>query len=70
MKQLADLFPNEFEYLKGVYEFRSDRPAIELLAGDATLLDYLNGKLTDSDLEIYLKESENRWAKAIKPFRY
>lgn len=70
LKQLADLFPNEFEYLKGVYEFRSDRPAIELLAGDATLLDYLNGKLTDSDLEIYLKESENRWSKAIKPFRY
>lgn len=70
MKQLLELFPKEFEYLKGVYEFRSDRPAIELLCGDSTLLDYLYGKRTDSELEIYLKESESRWTKLIKPFRY
>ncbi|MDH5657239.1 MAG: DUF1343 domain-containing protein, partial [Spirochaetia bacterium] len=28
---------NDFEYLKGVYEYRSDLPAIELLAGDEEL---------------------------------
>ncbi|EOQ97521.1 PF07075 family protein [Leptospira wolbachii serovar Codice str. CDC] len=70
LKQLAELFPKDFEYLKGVYEFRSDRPAIELLTGDPILLDYLNGKLSDSDLEIYLKESEKRWVQTIKAFRY
>ncbi|TGK78790.1 DUF1343 domain-containing protein [Leptospira montravelensis] len=70
LKQIRELFPKDFDYLKGVYEFRSDRPAIELLAGDSTLLDYLNGKLRDSDLEIYLQESERLWARVIKPFRY
>ncbi|MCG6145717.1 DUF1343 domain-containing protein [Leptospira bandrabouensis] len=70
LKQVAELFPKDFDYLKGVYEFRSDRPAIELLAGDSTLLDYLYGKVTDSDLENYLQESESLWARAIKPFRY
>ncbi|PJZ45052.1 DUF1343 domain-containing protein [Leptospira brenneri] len=70
LKQLKELFPNEFEYLKGVYEFRSDRPAIELLAGDTVLLDYLNSNVSDSDLKEYLNQSESRWIKAIKPFRY
>lgn len=70
LKQVAELFPNEFEYLKGVYEFRSDRPAIELLAGDKLLLEYLNGNLSDSDLEAYLNQSESQWTRATKPFRY
>ncbi|MCW7467102.1 DUF1343 domain-containing protein [Leptospira levettii] len=70
LKQIHELFPNQFEFLKGVYEFRSDRPAIELLAGDSYLLDYLYGKYSDSDLERYLEEKESVWNKAIKPFRY
>lgn len=70
LKQMGELFSDQFSYLKGVYEFRSDRPAIELLVGDAFLLDYLTGKHTDSELESYLSETENDWSKAIKPFRY
>ncbi|TGM44026.1 DUF1343 domain-containing protein [Leptospira biflexa] len=70
LKQLRELFPDQFAFLKGVYEFRSDRPAIELLVGDPYLLDYLYGNHTESDLETYLKENETRWSKAIKPYLY
>ncbi|EOQ87695.1 PF07075 family protein [Leptospira yanagawae serovar Saopaulo str. Sao Paulo = ATCC 700523] len=70
LKQLGELFPDQFSYLKGVYEFRSDRPAIELLVGDAFLLEYLDGKHSDSVLESYLSEKENDWLKAVKPYRY
>ncbi|TGK49335.1 DUF1343 domain-containing protein [Leptospira kanakyensis] len=70
LKQLGELFPKEFEYLKGVYEFRSDRPAIELLAGDSVLLDYLYGKLSESALSEYLDQSERHWMKLTKPYRY
>lgn len=70
LRQLGDLYPSQFEYLKGVYEFRSDRPAIELLTGDSYLLEYLHGKHTDSDIELYLEENETRWSKAIKAYRY
>ncbi|TGM74635.1 DUF1343 domain-containing protein [Leptospira bouyouniensis] len=70
LKQLGELFPKQFEFLKGVYEFRSDRPAIELLAGDPYLLDYLYGKHSESDLEMYLENQESLWTKAIKPYRY
>ncbi|XDD45450.1 DUF1343 domain-containing protein [Leptospira sp. WS39.C2] len=70
LKQLNELFPKEFEYLKGVYEFRSDRPAIELLVGDPFLLEYLYGKHSDSEVETYLLENETSWSKQIKPYRY
>ncbi|HBS05122.1 MAG TPA: DUF1343 domain-containing protein [Leptospiraceae bacterium] len=60
----------EFEWKTGVYEFRSDRPAIELLAGDPLLLDYLRSsaepamdQLDEPDLAIleYMSVAESRW---------
>ncbi len=63
LKQLKDLFPNEFAYLKGVYEFRSNLSAIELLVGDPILLEYLHGKSSDKDIEDYLKTQEKTWLK-------
>lgn len=70
LKQMVELFPNEFEFLKGVYEFRSDKPAIELLVGDRFLLDYLAGSVNESSVEIYFEEKEAAWSQKTKPYRY
>ncbi|BDA79540.1 hypothetical protein LPTSP3_g24700 [Leptospira kobayashii] len=70
LKNLKELFPDEFQYLKGVYEFRSDKPAIELLAGDTKLLQYLDGGIPDSELVSYLENEEKNWFLATKRFRY
>jgi uncharacterized protein YbbC (DUF1343 family) len=54
----------DFEFKRGVYEFRSDRPAIELLAGDDTTVSYLyGGGVTEVEIRDYFEESEQRWIK-------
>lgn len=70
LKNISELFPKEFEFLKGVYEFRSDRPAIELLAGDSFLLEYLDGRHKEDDLEDYLSKAEKAWTFQTKEFQY
>jgi uncharacterized protein YbbC (DUF1343 family) len=52
----------------GTYEFRSDRPAIELLAGDPVLLDYLEGRADEQTLREALKQGEQDWAARIAPY--
>lgn len=42
----------EFQWKTGVYEFRSDRPAIELLAGDPWMLEYLRNSPAPSQNEL------------------
>ncbi|TGK31069.1 DUF1343 domain-containing protein [Leptospira gomenensis] len=63
IRMLREEYPNEFAYRDGAYEFRSDRPAIELLVGDRILLDYLNGEYSDSIVFEYLQEAEASWRK-------
>lgn len=70
LKHVRELFPTDFEFLKGVYEFRSDRPAIELLVGDSFLLDYLHSKVSDSAVSEYLVEKQIDWQQKTKTFRY
>ena len=64
----------EFQWKTGVYEFRSDRPAIELLAGDSLLLEYLQrspapktDRLDDADRALLERMSaeEGRWMEII-----
>lgn len=69
IRTFREIYPNEFDFLKGVYEFRSDRPAIELLVGDDLLLSYLNGQESYRTIKEYLKVQENMWTKKIKQFR-
>ncbi|PJZ43276.1 hypothetical protein CH370_02285 [Leptospira kmetyi] len=66
IRMLREEYPNGFEYRAGAYEFRSDRPAIELLVGDRFLLDYLDGKYSDSIVFDYLNEQERTWKKKCK----
>ncbi len=70
LKNVKELFPENFEFLKGVYEFRSDRPAIELLVGDKKLLDYLEGKVSESEVCDYLDSCEKSWVLRTKGERY
>ena len=51
----------EFEFRRGVYEFRSDRPAIEILAGDDVLLEYLRGEASFQRVREALQEGEEAW---------
>jgi uncharacterized protein YbbC (DUF1343 family) len=65
IRTIKDFYKDEFTFLNGPYEFRSDLSAIELLAGDDTILGYLNGKLGYKQIKEYLKESEKNWGKVI-----
>jgi uncharacterized protein YbbC (DUF1343 family) len=70
LRNVRELFPDDFAFLTGVYEFRSDRPAIELLVGDAYLLSYLNGQSKDSSVLEYLEMQETEWNSKTKAYRY
>ncbi|WCL48897.1 DUF1343 domain-containing protein [Leptospira sp. GIMC2001] len=67
---VREVYPKNFQYLDGVYEFRSDRPAIELLVGDPILLDYINGGQDRKEIMNYLEFEESEWKQKIKPYRY
>ncbi|GBF49834.1 hypothetical protein LPTSP4_13540 [Leptospira ryugenii] len=70
IKNTKELFPDAFKFLTGVYEFRSDKPAIELLVGDSFLLDYVNGKVSETACLEYLEHQEKQWILKTKDFRY
>ncbi|HMZ61652.1 MAG TPA: DUF1343 domain-containing protein, partial [Leptospiraceae bacterium] len=63
LRTLKDYYSTKFEYLQGPYEFRSDRPAVELLAGDDLLVSYLYGKGKYSEIREYLNSEEKKWEK-------
>jgi uncharacterized protein YbbC (DUF1343 family) len=65
LRTLREFYPNEFQFLKGVYEFRSDHSAIELLAGDDKILNFLNGDSNYLELEEYFKNEETKWKKKL-----
>ena len=52
----------------GKYEYGSDKTAIELIAGDAVILNYLKGKTEISDLLDVLNEGENEWINRASPY--
>lgn len=68
IRMLREEYPDDFAYRDGAYEFRSDKPAIELLVGDRILLDYLGGKENDFRILEYMKESERDWKKRTARF--
>ncbi|MCC5813248.1 MAG: DUF1343 domain-containing protein [Leptospira sp.] len=68
LKTIKEFYPQDFRFLEGVYEFRSDRPAIELLVGDPVLLGYLEGKKNAKYIQEYLREAEDEWEELIEKF--
>jgi uncharacterized protein YbbC (DUF1343 family) len=57
-----------FAWREGVYEKGNDKTAIELLAGNALLLDYLKGRASECEIRQALADSEAEWTAASKPF--
>ncbi len=60
--------PKDFAWHSGVYEFYSEKPAIEILLGDKTLLDYLNGEVAFLNVREKLTHYENEWIKTSRQY--
>ncbi|MBX7057345.1 MAG: DUF1343 domain-containing protein [Leptospirales bacterium] len=58
-----------FDWRHGVYEYRSDRPAIELLAGDAIYTDYLLGKRNYAEVREFMEQQEEEWLATASSLR-
>jgi uncharacterized protein YbbC (DUF1343 family) len=56
----------DFAWLECAYEFGSRRPAIELLAGDDTLLGFLRGEVDFGFACEALAEGEETWIESVK----
>jgi uncharacterized protein YbbC (DUF1343 family) len=69
IRTIKEFFPKKFNFLKGVYEFRSDKPAIELLGGDEKIISFLHGKLSYLELSSYFKHQESIWKNKFLPQR-
>ena len=63
IRAIAQLFPGAFQWRTEPYEFVSDRPAIDLLYGNADLREKLMGNETTLD------EIESTWWEDSKNFR-
>jgi uncharacterized protein YbbC (DUF1343 family) len=61
LRTIREKYPEDFEWRHGAYEFRSDRPAIELLCGDPVLLDFINSEISFQDLREYFRNTEKNW---------
>ena len=59
----------ELQWLTGPYEAWSDRPAIELLAGDLDVLNFLNSEGEERLLIEKMKLHEKEWINKTKPFK-
>jgi uncharacterized protein YbbC (DUF1343 family) len=66
LKEISRYFEADTFWRQGTYEFGSDRTAIELLAGDAFLLEFLFHEISSKVLWDYLKTAEDEWSREIK----
>ena len=68
IRYVRDKSGSDFQWRDTVYEFRADRPAIEILTGDATLMNYLSGNVTFSEVKEKLADEEEAWIKEAANF--
>ena len=68
IRYIRDNSANDFGWRDEVYEFREDRLAIELLAGDPLLIDYLNGRCEFNLVKEAFIEEEDKWIKQAKSY--
>jgi uncharacterized protein YbbC (DUF1343 family) len=66
LKETSRYFDAEKFWRPGAYEFGNEKTAIELLAGDAFLLEFLVGEISPIVLWDYLTTTEAEWAKQLK----
>ena len=59
-----------FSFRPAKYEAGNDKSAIELLAGDPLILDYIRGKgPEETELKEYLKKNEEAWIEKTRQYR-
>lgn len=58
----------DFAWRTETYEYRDDLLAIEMLAGDDRLLEYLNGRGERAELQQYIEAEERRWVEQAQPY--
>jgi uncharacterized protein YbbC (DUF1343 family) len=70
LKMIRSLNENldEMRWLEGPYEAGSDKPAIELLAGDEDLIRYLNGTLEEETILHRIHDQEEKWIDLVQPY--
>lgn len=61
LRVMREWYSGDFAWKDEKYDYRSERPAIELLTGDSFLLEYLNGSHSDRLVREYLRENELMW---------
>jgi uncharacterized protein YbbC (DUF1343 family) len=66
LKEISRYFDADKFWRQGAYEFGNDRTAIELLAGDAFLLEFLFRKISPKVLWDYLRTAEDEWSREVK----
>jgi uncharacterized protein YbbC (DUF1343 family) len=66
LKEISRYFDADKFWRQGAYEFGNDRTAIELLAGDAFLLEFLFREISPKVLWDYLRTAEDEWSREVK----
>jgi hypothetical protein len=60
-----------FSFLPGEYEAGNTKTAVELLAGDPLILDYLAGRFSDAaDLIDHFRNEEKGWIEKTREYRF
>lgn len=67
MRYMRERSP-ELAWREGVYEAFNNRPAIELLAGDPLLLNYLDQRANWKEVSGHLDEEERNWIREATPY--
>ena len=69
IRYLRERSGKTFDWREGPYESGSRRPAIEILAGDDTLLDYLKGRMEFDAVREALADGEEAWIRRADEYR-
>ena len=69
LRTISDYLPKINIWRQGQYEFGSNKTAIEILAGDKVLIDYLEGKESINQVKAVLREGENDWIRKTDKYR-
>jgi uncharacterized protein YbbC (DUF1343 family) len=59
-----------FAFLPGPYEKGNDKTAIEILAGDPLVLEYLSGSMPWEGIQDYFREEERAWIERSRPYLF
>jgi uncharacterized protein YbbC (DUF1343 family) len=68
LKEISHYLDADKFWRPGAYEYGNDKTAIELLAGDAFILDFLFDEVPPMELWDYLRKAEDEWRREIKSF--